>query len=95
VEAHVTTLRKLLLAGCAALAMVGLAVLPAAAQETTCTVTKQSFKALHMGMSYGEAVKILGCHGDEISRVELGEFTTVMYAWSGGCYCNGMDGTTG
>jgi hypothetical protein len=56
---------------------------PTKAQNTTCAVSKSHFLALHSGMTYREAVKILGCEGDEVSRSDMAGFATVMYAWKG------------
>jgi hypothetical protein len=54
-------------------------------------ITIEKFAALKMGSSYAEAVEVLGCEGEEISRVEMQvpEFpglqmktvSSVMYVW--------------
>jgi hypothetical protein len=53
------------------------------AQDTTCVVSKFQFLRLQPGMTYRDAVKILGCEGDEVSRTEMAGFRTVIYAWKG------------
>ena len=46
-------------------------------------VTLAQYQALETGMSYAEAVQILGRAGTEISRGDLANIVTVMYAWEG------------
>jgi hypothetical protein len=53
------------------------------AQNTTCVVSKSQFMALRTGMTYRDAMRILGCEGDEVSRSEMAGFRTVIYAWKG------------
>ena len=49
-----------------------------------CGVTLAAFNKLRSGMSYSQAIRVLGCPGEEMSRVEIPEFpTTVMYTWNG------------
>ena len=55
----------------------------ARAQEAACTVSKAQFEALRTGMTYREAVKLLCCDGEEISRAESRYASTVVYAWGG------------
>lgn len=44
-------------------------------------VTMSKYLRLEDGMSYAEAVRILGEPGEEISRSDLAGYTTVMYQW--------------
>lgn len=46
-------------------------------------VTMAKYSALTEGMSYADAVRILGAEGTEISRADLAGTTTVMYQWMG------------
>ena len=48
-----------------------------------CKVTKEKYDKLQSGMSYSQAVAILGCEGEELSSSEMGGFKTVMYMWTG------------
>ena len=51
---------------------------------TGCQVTLANYNKLYSGMGYANAVRTLGCPGQEMSRVEIpGTPTTVMYAWDG------------
>ena len=57
----------------------------AAESETSepgeCGVTLAAFNKLRSGMSYSQAIRVLGCPGEEMSRVEIPELpTTVMYS---------------
>lgn len=45
-------------------------------------VTRENYLALHTGMSYADAVAILGSPGEEISRSDIAGYTTVMYQWT-------------
>ena len=65
------------------LALVLAAYASARGQEAQCVVTKTEFEALHIGMTYAEVVKLLGCDGEEITRSESRYASTVIYAWSG------------
>jgi hypothetical protein len=47
-------------------------------------VTLSQFNQLTEGMSYAEAVSVLGRPGTEQSRSSLAGTTTVMYGWDGG-----------
>jgi hypothetical protein len=47
----------------------------------TPAVTKSEYDALQTGMSYEQAVRIIGQTGEELSRNDLAGFTTVMYQW--------------
>jgi hypothetical protein len=55
-------------------------------------VTMVKFQQLHTGMSYREAVEIIGAEGEEMSRSDLAGYTTVMYMWKnpGGSNMNAM-----
>jgi hypothetical protein len=48
-----------------------------------CKVTKENYDKLQTGMSYSQAVAILGCDGEELSSSEMGGFKTIMYMWTG------------
>jgi hypothetical protein len=56
------------------------------------TVTMAKFSGLQTGMTYQQAVEIIGAPGEELSRSEIAGFTTVMYAWKnpGGSNMNAM-----
>lgn len=56
----------------------------AMAQQSSCDASLAAFSALKTGMSYQQAVSIIGCEGSEMSRSEMGGYVTVMYGWSGG-----------
>lgn len=45
-------------------------------------VTMAKYESLKTGMSYEDAKAILGSDGQEMSRNEIGNITTVMYSWS-------------
>jgi hypothetical protein len=44
-------------------------------------VTRAEYGRLQEGMTYEEAVEIIGVRGDELSRSDLAGITTVMYSW--------------
>ncbi len=48
-----------------------------------CQVSKAQYDALFDGMSYSEAVAVLGCDGEEMSSSAIGGIKTVMLAWQG------------
>jgi Beta-lactamase inhibitor (BLIP) len=56
------------------------------------TVTMEKYNQIQTGMSYQQVVNIIGKQGEEMSRVELAGYTTVMYGWSntGGSNMNAM-----
>jgi len=56
------------------------------------TVTMAEFSSLQTGMTYQQAVEIIGAPGEEMSRSDLAGYTTVMYGWknSGGSNMNAM-----
>jgi hypothetical protein len=79
---------RTILPACAALLIAS----AAEAGEFECqAITIAQFGALKMGSSYADAVKVLGCEGQEMSRFELAvpdypnprmtTVSTVMYAW--------------
>lgn len=43
--------------------------------------TRAEYSQLREGMTYEEAVRIIGARGDELSRSDLAGITTVMYSW--------------
>lgn len=45
------------------------------------TVTMAEFSRLQTGMTYQQAVEIIGAAGEEMSRSDLAGYTTVMYGW--------------
>jgi hypothetical protein len=55
-------------------------------------VTLAEYSALTEGMSYEQAVRIIGESGTEVSRSEIAGFSTVMYSWQnpGGANMNAM-----
>lgn len=58
-------------------------------EPTDAGVTMAGFEQLQTGMSYSEAVAILGGPGKEISRSDLGGTSTVMYQWEAGGFSVG------
>lgn len=58
---------------------VAFAALPAAA----CQATAASYNALQVGMTYAQAIKIIGCAGEEMARNQIGEFESVAVRWWG------------
>ena len=44
-------------------------------------VTLQAYSELRLGISYVDACRIIGFWGQELSRNEIRDYTTVMYAW--------------
>ena len=56
---------------------------PAAAEPSDdAGVTMANYLRLDTGMSYREVVEILGEPGEEMSRSDLADITTVMYGWT-------------
>lgn len=55
-------------------------------------VTQAEYTSLREGMSYSEAVSIIGASGEELSRSDLAGISTVMYSWtnSNGSNMNAM-----
>lgn len=63
---------------------------PNAPTTTTTPVTKANaglsmdkYNQLKNGMSYKEAVAVMGSEGEEMSSSEFGKYKTVSYKWSG------------
>ena len=58
---------------------------PATTTETTAAsgVTLAMFNQLDTGMTYADAVAILGSEGTVLSESTLGDLTTVLYLWAG------------
>jgi hypothetical protein len=56
------------------------------------TVTMAKFSSLQTGMTYPQAVEIIGAPGEEMSHSEIAGYATVMYAWKnpGGSNMNAM-----
>jgi hypothetical protein len=54
-----------------------------ASPASACDVMKSQYMQLKLKMTYAEAVKILGCEGEEISSSEMAGFKTSMYVWQG------------
>ncbi len=59
---------------------------------TRTVVTMAEYNRLQTGMTYQQAVEIIGAPGEELSRSELAGTLTVMYSWSnlGGSNMNAM-----
>jgi YD repeat-containing protein len=49
----------------------------------TCGVTKSSYEALQMLMTYSAVVKTLGCEGEQVSRREDPGMVSTTYMWDG------------
>ena len=58
----------------------------------TVIVTRSQYDQISEGMTYEQAVAIIGHPGNELSRNDLGGFQTVMYSWrnSDGSNMNAM-----
>lgn len=56
--------------------------------EAGCHVTLGGYRQLYRGISYEEAVGVLGCSGEEVSCADLAGLTTVIYEWQGGFISN-------
>ncbi len=56
-------------------------VMPNVPAQRPPVVTKAEYDLLSEGMSYREAVAVIGAPGEEISRSDLAGFTTIMYSW--------------
>ena len=48
-----------------------------------CGATLREYQALQTGITLGQAIGIIGCNGEEISRVSYGGQETVMVSWPG------------
>jgi hypothetical protein len=49
----------------------------------SCEVTKDQYALLKSKMSYADAVKVIGCDGEEVSSSEIAGFKTEIYQWTG------------
>jgi hypothetical protein len=52
------------------------------ASSGRCRLSRASYGRLSDGISYSEAVGILGCDGVESARSSVGSFSTVIYSWT-------------
>lgn len=57
------------------------ASIPSLPFQSEPTVTMDEFNRLQTGMSYQQAVQIIGAPGEEMSRSDIAGITTVMYGW--------------
>jgi hypothetical protein len=53
------------------------------AKPHKCGATLREYQALQTGITLGQAIGIIGCSGEEISRVSYGGQETVMVSWPG------------
>ena len=55
-------------------------------------VTSEDYSRIEKGMTYAEVCGIIGRSGEELSRSDNGDLTTVMYSWKnrGGANMNAM-----
>lgn len=60
----------------------GRVVLPQVPFQEAPVVTRAEYDRLRDGISYSEAVSIIGTSGDELSRSDLAGISTVMYSWA-------------
>jgi hypothetical protein len=56
---------------------------PANVEASKCRATLKEFTALQIGISPGRAGAIIGCKGEELSRVSFGGKESVMPTWPG------------
>lgn len=61
---------------------------PVATSVAAAGVNMDRYNILKAGMSYAEAVAILGSEGTEISSNDIGGAHTVMYQWKAGAFAN-------
>lgn len=61
------------------------------ASASGCTVTKAQYAALSDGISYQQAVNILGCEGEELSSSDMAGYKTTMYMWEGNGFGGNMN----
>lgn len=54
---------------------------PTLSRLSTPVVTMAEFNGLKTGMTYEQAVAVIGARGEKISRTELAGIATVMYGW--------------
>lgn len=64
--------------------IIGVLVLPILFGISGGDITLSEFNKLQSGMSYEEAVKIIGSKGEVMSESNLLGIHTIMYSWSGG-----------
>ncbi|SIO36902.1 hypothetical protein SAMN05444722_1712 [Rhodovulum sp. ES.010] len=66
-------------------AAVGVAVASSAGvlHASDCKVSLAQFGALRTGMSYAEAVAVLGCDGVVMSHMDMAGIVTTMFMWEG------------
>ena len=57
-----------------------------AGSSSSAVLTMEKYNRLKNGMSYTEAVEILGSEGEELSSSEVGKFKNVTYKWAGENY---------
>ena len=62
----------------------------AQAQQPGCKVTLSQFNQIRPGMSYQQAVGILGCEGKNPVFSQLPPHTYARYSWDGGAPDSGM-----
>jgi zinc ribbon protein len=60
----------------------GTFVMPQVPFQEAPVVTRGEYESLREGMSYSEAVSIIGASGEELSRSDLAGISTVMYSWT-------------
>lgn len=80
-------LRYVILGACGAVLLpvigcIGLVSFIAAMPLDQPVVTLEEYSRIHEGMTYEEVVAIIGEEGEELSRVNVSGFTTVMYGWT-------------
>lgn len=44
-------------------------------------VTLADYRRIDAGMSYGQVRAIIGADGEELSRSDIAQYTTIMYSW--------------
>jgi hypothetical protein len=59
--------------------------------DTSCEATKGAYDSLQAGMSYSQAVGLIGCEGEEMSSTEMAGFKTVMLMWTGNSFGGNMN----
>jgi hypothetical protein len=72
-------------------ALLALSFLAAPAWASDCKVGKAQYDALQSGMSYADAVAVLGCAGEELSSSEMAGYKTVMFMWDGNSFGANMN----
>jgi Domain of Unknown Function with PDB structure (DUF3862) len=64
---------------------------PPGQSASTAGVTRANYAQITTGMTYSQVEALLGKPGEEISRVEMGGVTTVMYQWKSGFFGANMN----